>query len=294
MPPVIEFRHVSHAYGQGSARTEVLHDINLVIEEGEFLAIVGFTGSGKTTLVNLMTGLLRPTSGEVLYRGRPITGPAPERGIIFQNYSLLPWLTVFDNVALSVGEVYADWGAAEVKAHVLRFVEMVGLTPALEKRPGELSGGMRQRVSIARVLATDPDLLLMDEPLGALDALTRGNLQEEILKIWSANRRTAVLITNDVDEGVYMADRILSLDPPTDRGATLGPELGIDLPRPRDKAALNTDAHFQDVRTRLLNHLVHLGEATKVTRRDDLRLPDLTPVLPAQRRGLRRLFRRAA
>ena len=294
MPPVIEFRHVSHAYGAGAGRTEVLHDINLTIEEGEFLAIVGFTGSGKTTLVNLMTGLLRPTSGEVLYRGRPITGPAPERGIIFQNYSLLPWLTVFDNVALSVGEVYADWGAAEVKAHVLRFVEMVGLTPALEKRPGELSGGMRQRVSIARVLATDPDLLLMDEPLGALDALTRGNLQEEILKIWSANRRTAVLITNDVDEGVYMADRILSLDPPTDRGATLGPELGIDLARPRDKAALNTDAHFQDVRTRLLNHLVHLGEATKVTRRDDLRLPDLTPVLPAQRRGLRRLFRRAA
>ena len=292
--PVIEFRHVSHAYGSGDARTEVLHDINLTIHEGEFLAIVGFTGSGKTTLVNLMTGLLRPTEGEVLYRGAPITGPSPERGIIFQNYSLLPWLTVYDNVALSVNEVYPDWDRARVREHVLRFVEMVGLTPALEKRPGELSGGMRQRVSIARVLATDPDLLLMDEPLGALDALTRGNLQEEILNIWSANRRTAVLITNDVDEGVYMADRIIPLDPPTDRGATLGPELGIDLARPREKAALNTDVHFQDVRTRLLNHLVELGEASKVTRRDDLRLPDLTPVLPAKRRGLGRLFRKAA
>ena len=294
MPPVIEFRHVHHAYGHGPDRREVLHDINLTIEEGEFLAIVGFTGSGKTTLVNLMTGLLQPTSGEVLYRGQPITGPSPERGIIFQNYSLLPWYTVYDNVALSVAQVYPDWSAADVKAHVLRFVEMVGLTPALEKRPGELSGGMRQRVSIARVLATDPDLLLMDEPLGALDALTRGNLQEEILKIWSANRRTAVLITNDVDEGVYMADRIIPLDPPTDRGATLGPELRIELERPRDKAALNTDAHFQEVRTKLLNHLVELGEASKSERRTDLRLPDLQPVLPSSRRGLGRLFRRAA
>ena len=291
--PVIEFRHVSHAYGEGSARTEVLHDVNLTLHEGEFLAIVGFTGSGKTTLVNLMTGLLRPTRGEVLYRGQPITGPAPERGIIFQNYSLLPWYTVYDNVALSVAQVYPAWDAARVREHVLRFVEMVNLTPALEKRPGELSGGMRQRVSIARVLATDPDLLLMDEPLGALDALTRGNLQEEILKIWSANRRTAVLITNDVDEGVYMADRIIPLDPPTDRGATLGPELRIDLPRPRDKAALNTDERFQRVRTDLLNHLVELGEASRADRPAERTLPDLTPVLPARRRGLRRLLRRA-
>ena len=292
--PIIEFRHVSHAYGTGSERTEVLHDINLTIHEGEFLAIVGFTGSGKTTLVNMMTGLLRPTEGEVLYRGEPITGPAPERGIIFQNYSLLPWYTVYENVALSVEQVYPDWDGERVREHVLRFVEMVNLTPALEKRPGELSGGMRQRVSIARVLATDPDLLLMDEPLGALDALTRGNLQEEILKIWSANRRTAVLITNDIDEGVYMADRIVPLDPPTDRGATLGPELNIFLDRPRDKAALNTDAHFQDVRTQLLNHLVALGEASRGKRRDDLRLPDLAPVLPASRRGFRRMFREAA
>ncbi|MFT4686890.1 MAG: nitrate/nitrite transport system ATP-binding protein, partial [Neolewinella sp.] len=224
--PIIEFRNVSKWYGEGDKKTEVLSNINLKIEEGEFLAIVGFTGSGKTTLVNMMTGLDRPSEGEVLYRGKPITGPAPERGIIFQNYSLLPWFTVYQNVALAVNEVYANWPRAKRDEHIRNFIEMVNLTPATNKRPQELSGGMKQRTSIARVLATDPDLLLMDEPLGALDALTRGNLQEEILNIWSANRRTAVLITNDVDEGIFMADRIIPLEPGERSG--LGPEYRIE------------------------------------------------------------------
>jgi len=186
-----------------------------------------------------MTGLDSPSEGEVLYRGKPITGPAPERGIIFQNYSLLPWFTVYQNVALAVNEVYPDWPKAKRDEHVRNFIEMVNLTPAINKRPKELSGGMKQRTSIARVLATDPDLLLMDEPLGALDALTRGNLQEEILKIWSANRRTAVLITNVVDEGIFMADRIIPLEP--GERSSLGPEYKINLDRPRDKKALNTE-----------------------------------------------------
>ncbi|MEL7162797.1 MAG: ABC transporter ATP-binding protein [Bacteroidota bacterium] len=279
--PIIEFRNVSKWYGEGENRTEVLSNIDLKIEEGEFLAIVGFTGSGKTTLVNLMTGLLKPSEGEVLYRGEPIKGPAPERGIIFQNYSLLPWFTVYQNVALSVNEVYPDWSKAERDAHIRKFIEMVNLTPATDKRPKELSGGMRQRTSIARVLATDPDLLLMDEPLGALDALTRGNLQEEILKIWSANRRTAVLITNDVDEGIFMADRIIPLEPGERSG--LGPEYRIDIARPRDKKALNTDAHFKEVRTELLNYLVRLGEAAKLERDGTLALPDLQPIQPGTR-----------
>lgn len=279
--PIIEFRNVSKWYGEGENKTEVLSNINLKIEEGEFLAIVGFTGSGKTTLVNMMTGLDTPSEGEVLYRGEPITGPAPERGIIFQNYSLLPWFTVYQNVALAVNQIYPDWPKDKRDEHIRKFIEMVNLTPASEKRPKELSGGMKQRTSIARVLATDPDLLLMDEPLGALDALTRGNLQEEILKIWSANRRTAVLITNDVDEGIFMADRIIPLEPGEKSG--LGPEYKIELARPRNKKALNTDPHFKKVRTSILNYLVQLGEAAKLERNQDLTLPDLEPIQPGTR-----------
>ncbi|MCP9236569.1 ABC transporter ATP-binding protein [Lewinella sp. JB7] len=279
--PVIEFRNVSQWYGEGESRTEVLSDINLSIAEGEFLAIVGFTGSGKTTLVNLMTGLLRPSSGQVLYRGQPIKGPAPERGIIFQNYSLLPWYTVYQNVALAVDQVYPDWSKDRREGHIRTFVEMVGLSHAIDKFPSELSGGMRQRVSIARVLATDPDLLLMDEPLGALDALTRGNLQDEILRIWSANRRTAVLITNDVDEGIFMADRILPLDPGPAAG--LGPEFRIDLARPRDKTDLNHDPNFKRVRTEILNYLVALGESNRPRADNSLPLPDVQPIMPGTR-----------
>ncbi|MGB3799279.1 MAG: ABC transporter ATP-binding protein [Lewinella sp.] len=281
MSAIIEFRNVSKWYGEGDSRTDVLSNINLTINEGEFLAIVGFTGSGKTTLVNMMTGLLQPSEGEVLYRGKPITGPAPERGIIFQNYSLLPWYTVFQNVALAVDEVYPGWSKQEREVHVRKFVEMVGLSHAVDKRPNELSGGMRQRVSIARVLATDPDLLLMDEPLGALDALTRGNLQDEILQIWSANRRTAVLITNDVDEGIYMADRIIPLDPGPAAG--LGPEFRIDLDRPRDKTEMNHDPHFKRVRTEILNYLVQLGEASRQESDASLTLPDIQPIKPGSR-----------
>ena len=278
---IIEFKNVSKWYGEGEDRTEVLSNINLTIKEGEFLAIVGFTGSGKTTLVNLMTGLLEPSEGEVLYRGEPIEGTSPERGIIFQNYSLLPWLNVYQNIALSVNQVYADWDKDKKDEHIRTFIEMVNLTPATNKYPKELSGGMRQRVSVARVLATDPELLLMDEPLGALDALTRGNLQEEILKIWGANKRTAVLITNDVDEGIFMADRVIPLNPGPN--ATLGPDYKIELDRPRNKKALNTDPHFKEVRTDILNYLVELGEASKLKKSDKYELPDLQPIAPNSR-----------
>ena len=278
---IVEFKNVSKWYGEGKNRTNVLSNINLTIKEGEFLAIVGFTGSGKTTLINMLTGLLKPSEGEVLYKGKPVEGPSPERGIIFQNYSLLPWLTVYQNVALSVNAIYQKWNKEKKDAHIRRFIEMVNLIPALNKRPGELSGGMRQRVSVARALAVDPELLLMDEPLGALDALTRGNLQEEILKIWSANKRTALLITNDVDEGIFMADRIIPLNPGSN--ATLGPEYTIDVARPRNKKALNTDPQFKKIRTEILNYLVELGEASKLNKSDEYELPDLQPIMPGRR-----------
>ncbi|MEN0003735.1 MAG: ABC transporter ATP-binding protein [Bacteroidota bacterium] len=275
MSAIVEFKNVSKWYGSGANRTDVLHNINLTMKEGEFLAIVGFTGSGKTTLVNMLSGLLEPSEGEVLFKGEPIKGTSLDRGIIFQNYSLLPWFSVYENVALAVNAVYPSWTKKQKDEHIRKYIDMVNLTPALHKKPKELSGGMRQRVAVARVLSTDPELLLMDEPLGALDALTRGNLQEEILKIWSANKRTALLITNDVDEGLLMADRIIPLQPGPN--ATLGPEFIIDVERPRDKTALNTDPKFKEVRTEILNYLVELGEASKLTQSDTYVLPDLQP-----------------
>lgn len=278
---IVEFKNVSKWYGEGENRTEVLSNINLTIKEGEFLAIVGFTGSGKTTLINLISGLLKPDAGEVLFKGEPIKGTSHERGIIFQNYSLLPWLNVFQNVALAVKEVHPGWSQEEIKEHTEKFIEMVHLTPARNKLPKELSGGMRQRVSVARALSMDPEMLLMDEPLGALDALTRGVLQEEILRIWSANRRTALLITNDVDEGVFMADRIIPLNPGPN--ATLGPEYRIEIDRPRDKRALNSDPNFKEVRTEILNYLVDLGEAAKLEKKAQFTLPDVQPMMPNSR-----------
>lgn len=277
---IAEFKNVSKWFGEGKNRAEVLSNINLAIKEGEFLAIVGFTGSGKTTLVNLLSGLLQPDEGEVLFKGSPIKGPSPDRGLIFQNYSLLPWYTVYQNIQLAVKQVYPKWTKQEQDEHIHKFIEMVNLKNAVHKKPKELSGGMKQRVAVARVLSTDPELLLMDEPLGALDALTRGNLQEEILNIWSKNKRTALLITNDVDEGILMADRIIPLKPGPK--ATLGPVYNIDIERPRDKKALNTDPRFKAVRTEILNYLVELGESAKLEQNNQFELPDLKPQIPKQ------------
>lgn len=273
---LIEFKNVSKWFGEGKNRTIVLSNINLKVNEGEFLAIVGFTGSGKTTMINLITGLIKPSEGEVLYKGKPITGPSKERGIIFQNYSLLPWLNVYKNVKLAVDQAFPSWSNKEKDQHIRKYIEMVNLTSALNKKPSELSGGMRQRVSVARALSMLPEVILMDEPLGALDALTRGNLQDEILKIWGADKRTALLITNDVDEGIYMADRIIPLDPGPN--ASLGPEYIVDITRPRDKKSLNTNDNFKRVRTDIMNYLVKLGEASKMERSIDIELPDLKPI----------------
>ena len=189
-----------------------------------------------------INGLLAPTCGEVLFKGELVKDTSHERGVIFQNYSLLPWLTVGQNVAMAVKEAFPKENKAAIQKRVRDYVEMVSLTPAINKRPKELSGGMRQRVAVARALAMKPEMIIMDEPLGALDALTRGNLQDEILNIWSKDKRTALLITNDVDEGIYMADRIIPLKPGPK--ATLGPEFKINIDRPRDKTALNDNAEY--------------------------------------------------
>ncbi|GAB1308974.1 ABC transporter ATP-binding protein [Urechidicola sp. KH5] len=271
----LELNNVYKTYGQGANATEVLTDINLHIEEGEFVAIVGFSGSGKTTLINLINGLLKPTSGEVFFKGNPIEGTSHERGVIFQNYSLLPWLTVYQNVALAVNMVYPKESKKFKDELVKEFVDMVGLTPALNKRPKELSGGMKQRVAVARSLAMNPEMILMDEPLGALDALTRGNLQDEILNIWNKSKRTALLITNDVDEGIYMADRIIPLRPGPN--ATLGPEFKIDIERPRDKTALNDNEVFKKTRNNIIEYLMDIGAERASNSEILYELPDIQP-----------------
>lgn len=253
---LLDVRGVSKGY-PGRARVEVLGRIDLRVERGEFLAIVGYSGAGKTTLLSLLAGLLRPDSGTILFEGQPVEGPGPERAVIFQNYSLLPWMTAAENVALAVDRVFPDWTAGRRREHVMRHLAMVKLSEAAGKKPHELSGGMRQRVAVARALAMDPQVLLMDEPLGALDALTRASLQDEIERIWRENRKTAVLITNDVDEGILLADRIVPMS--VGPRATLGPAVQVDLPRPRDRKTINHDPRFRKIRNEVLGYLLGPG-----------------------------------
>ncbi len=253
----LELQGVSKSYGTGAGATPVLNDINLKIKEGEFVAIVGFSGSGKTTLISLMAGLSQADAGVILSKNREIDGPGPDRGVVFQSYSLMPWMTVRQNVALAVDQVFKDSPKAERLARVEKYIEMVNLTPAMDKRPAELSGGMRQRVAVARALAASPDILLLDEPLSALDALTRANLQDEIIRIWSQEKKTVVLITNDVDEGIIMADRIIPLKPGPN--ATLGPEFPVTLARPRDRQAMNHSPEFKQIRREVTQYLMQVG-----------------------------------
>lgn len=253
----VELRHVGKSFGSH----QVLRDVNLSIAQGEFVAIVGFSGAGKTTLVNLIAGLLLPDRGTAQVDGHDIRGPGPDRGMVFQNYALLPWLTVHENIALAVDTLFPDWPADKRRAHTERHIALVNLTPAANKLPRQLSGGMRQRVSVARALAMDPRILLLDEPLSALDALTRGTLQKEIERIWEQDRKTVVMITNDVDEALLLADRIVPLSPGP--AATLGPSITVELARPRDRTALNHDPEFKRLRAEITGWLLDAAAAAK-------------------------------
>ena len=258
--------------------TPVLRDIDLSVEEGEFVAILGFSGTGKTTLVNLLAGLVAPDAGSVTYAGAPVTAPGPERGVVFQSYSLMPWASVAKNIALSVDEVFGRESRAERRARVDAAIGMVGLSHATERRPAELSGGMRQRVAVARALAMSPDTLLLDEPLSALDALTRAKLGDEIEAIWERDRKTVVLVTNDVDEAILLADRIVPLDPGAPgEGATLGPSFAVDLPRPRDRTAVNENPAFRALRGAVTEHLIASG-AERASEAEELTAPTVVPV----------------
>ena len=263
---ILQLSHVSKGYGE----QPVLRDLSFTVADGEFVVILGFSGSGKTTLINLMAGLTLPDRGEVRFKGVPVTGPGPQRGLVFQSYALMPWLTVAGNIRLAV-DATNPGTRAERAAEVARYISMVGLTHAADRRPAELSGGMRQRVVVARALAMRPEVLLMDEPLSALDALTRANVATEIEAIWRAERRTAVMITNDVDEALIHADRILCLNP----DGTLGAAFPVALPRPRNRSVLNDDQRFKTLRADVTAYLMDVGIKAKLP--ETRRLPAVTP-----------------
>ena len=254
MQKFIEVQNAEMVFETRKGRFHALTKVNLTVEQGEFITLIGHSGCGKSTLLNLIAGLTKPTAGTLICDNREIAAPGPERAVVFQNHSLLPWLSCFDNVHLAVERVF---GATETKAQLdartKAALELVGMGHALAKRPHEISGGMKQRVGIARALAMEPKVLLMDEPFGALDALTRARLQDELLAIVAKTRSTVVMVTHDVDEAVLLSDRIVMMT--NGPAATIGEVLPIDIPRPRNRVALAEDPDYVHARKAVIDFL---------------------------------------
>ena len=254
MDKFVELTAVSKHFDTKKGRFQALADVNLSIARGEFVALIGHSGCGKSTVLNLIAGLLDANEGGLICNGREIDGPGPERAVVFQNHSLLPWMTCFGNVHLAVEKVFgARESKAQLKARTEQALNMVGLSHAMHKHPNEISGGMKQRVGIARALAMEPKVLLMDEPFGALDALTRAHLQDELLRIVGQTQSTVVMVTHDVDEAVLLSDRIVMMT--NGPAATVGEILDVELPRPRDRLALANDPQYHAYRTAVLEFL---------------------------------------
>jgi len=232
----------------------VFDDVNVGIGKGEFVCIIGHSGCGKSTILNILAGLDEPTTGAVIMDGKEVSGPSLDRGVVFQNYSLLPWLSALQNVNFGVKSRWPSWKKSAIEAHSRKYLEMVGLGDTMNRKPSQLSGGMRQRVSIARAFATQPKLLLLDEPFGALDALTRGVIQDELLKIWSASQQTVFMITHDVDEAILLADRVLLMTNGPD--ARVAESVQINIPRPRERARIIEHPGYYKIRNHLVNFLV--------------------------------------
>ena len=250
----IEVQNVEMVFTSRKGRFHALREIDLKVDQGEFVTLIGHSGCGKSTLLNLIAGLTLPTSGVLLCDNREIAAPGPERGVVFQNHSLLPWLTCFENVHLAVERVFGAKEAKEaLKARTLAALELVNMGHASAKRPHEISGGMKQRVGIARALAMEPKVLLLDEPFGALDALTRAHLQDELLKIVARTKSTVVMVTHDVDEAVLLSDRVVMMT--NGPSATIGEILKVPLARPRRRLELATDAEYAHCRAAVLEFL---------------------------------------
>ena len=257
----IQVQDVEQTFKTKKGPFVALREINLTVAKGEFVALIGHSGCGKSTLLNLIAGLTTPTEGSLICANREIAGPGPDRGVVFQNHSLLPWLTCFENVYLAVERVFGQTreagipaeSKAQLKARTEAALDLVGLMPAAQKRPGEISGGMKQRVGIARALSMEPNVLLMDEPFGALDALTRAKLQDELLAIVHKTHSTVVMVTHDVDEAVLLSDRIVMMT--NGPAATIGEILAVELERPRNRVALAEDTRYLHYRKAVIDFL---------------------------------------
>ncbi|MDT8990775.1 ABC transporter ATP-binding protein [Curvibacter sp. APW13] len=256
----IDIQGVAQTFKTKKGPFVALRDIDLTVAKGEFVALIGHSGCGKSTLLNLIAGLTRPTQGTLLCANREIAGPGPDRAVVFQNHSLLPWLTCFENVYLGVERVFGQGNPGapaetkvQLKARTEAALALVGLGHAAQKRPGEISGGMKQRVGIARALAMEPKVLLMDEPFGALDALTRAKLQDELLEIVARTQSTVVMVTHDVDEAVLLSDKIVMMT--NGPAATIGEVLSVDLPRPRSRVELADNTEYLGYRKAVIDFL---------------------------------------
>lgn len=252
--PFVSVENLSKVFSVKGDDLVVFEKVNIGIEKGEFVCIIGHSGCGKSTILNVLAGLDEPSGGAVIMDGKEVSGPSLDRGVVFQNYSLMPWLTALQNVAFGVRARQRDWPKKQVEDHCKKFLDMVGLSGSIHKKPSQLSGGMRQRVSIARAFATNPKLLLLDEPFGALDALTRGVIQDELIKIWSETQQTVFMITHDVDEAILLADRILLMT--NGPQAKVAESVKINIPRPRNRAKIIDDAAYYKIRNYLVNFLV--------------------------------------
>jgi nitrate/nitrite transport system ATP-binding protein len=254
MSHFIDIQNAEMVFHTKKGQFHALREINLGIDKGEFIALIGHSGCGKSTLLNLIAGLTLPTGGGLICDNREIAGPGPERAVVFQNHSLLPWLTCFENVHLAVERVFGGKeNKAQLKKRTMDALELVGMGHAVQKRPNEISGGMKQRVGIARALAMEPKVLLMDEPFGALDALTRAHLQDELLKIVARTKSTVVMVTHDVDEAVLLSDRIVMMT--NGPAATIGEVLSVPLERPRNRVELAEDPAYMHCRKAVLDFL---------------------------------------
>ncbi|MBW4620219.1 MAG: nitrate ABC transporter ATP-binding protein [Cyanosarcina radialis HA8281-LM2] len=251
--PFLVIEDVSKVYRTPDGLHTVLDGVNLTVGEGEFICLIGHSGCGKSTLLNMVSGFNTPTTGEVRLQDRRIDRPGPDRMMVFQNYSLLPWMSAFDNVYLAVDAVYPNKPEQQKKGLVKEYLNLVGLSEAADKKPTQLSGGMKQRVAIARALAIHPEILILDEPFGALDAITREELQEELLKIWREHQVTVLMITHDIDEALFLADRLVMMT--NGPHAKIGEVLDIPFPRPRNRAKIMEDSTYYELRNYALDFL---------------------------------------
>jgi nitrate/nitrite transport system ATP-binding protein len=257
----VHLENIHQMFGSGASRYYALENVNLQIAKGEFVSLIGHSGCGKSTLLNIVAGLTAPSHGNVFVGGREITKPGLDRAVVFQSHSLLPWLSVLENVRLSIDGKYPDKSRKERNEEAMRLVEMVHLTAHAHKKPGELSGGMKQRVGIARAFAADPDVLLLDEPFGALDALTRGSMQDELTQIWEKSRKTVIMITHDVDEAIFLSDRILLMS--NGPRATISEDVAVNIPRPRTREGMLEMPAYAELRKKLVHTLISTGHAHK-------------------------------